>query len=245
MKRKIPLKAIILAAGVGKRLGKETQTLPKCLIPLGKNRPHLLSRYFHSFREVGLKKVVIVCGHLKEKIIYECLKLGEGLDIKLIFNKDYKKGSILSLHRASKELDSDLLIMDADIYFPTEALKKLIESKKKNAFLADTGVKSSGEEEMLMSKNGRLFAISKRVDPSLKIVGEATGIFKLNKETARALRKILKEFVRKGKINVEYEETYSSLMRKRKIGIVPIGKLFWSEIDFKRDLKHVTRHGSF
>ena len=235
------MKAIILAAGVGKRFGSKTQILPKCLVPLGRNQGNLLSRYFDCFRKIGLKKITIVCGHLMEKIEAECKRSGQDLDIKLIFNKEYKKGSILSLFSAYKELDEECLIMDADVYFPAEALEKLIHSKHKSAFLADTRVKSSGEEQMLMAKNNRLVMISKKVDPQLKIIGESVGFLKLCKSDAALLKRILKKTVHEGKVNIEHEETYPVLMKKIKIGFEAIGGLFWSEMDFKEDLVVIQR----
>ncbi len=96
------MKAIVLAAGVGRRFGKKTKTLPKCLIPLGKSGETLLSRYLDSFRALDLKDIVLIVGHEKEKIKRECLKKGSGLSIKFIFNKDYRKGSVVSLYSASK-----------------------------------------------------------------------------------------------------------------------------------------------
>src|SRR3989338_3299123 len=236
------MKAIILAAGVGKRFGDETKTLPKCLIPLGQGKKNLLSLYFDCFRNIGVKKVVIVCGHQMEQIKKECEKSGTGLKIQLIFNHEYKKGSILSLYSAQEELNEDCLIMDADVYFPDEALMKLIHSNHRSAFLVDTRVKSSGEEQMLMTKNGRLASISKKVNPNLEVIGESVGFLKLAKEHAGVLRIILKDFVAQGKIDVEHEDTYPALMEKYPIGFETIDGFFWSEMDFKEDLEKIQKH---
>ncbi|MBI4353553.1 MAG: phosphocholine cytidylyltransferase family protein [Candidatus Omnitrophica bacterium] len=238
------MKAVILAAGVGKRFGKRTQTLPKCLIPLGDTGENLLQRAFGSFRKTGLKNVVIVCGHLREKIKEECRKSGKGLRIRFIENPDYRRGSILSLHKASKELSAGVLIMDADVYFPAEALGKLLASPKRSAFLLDAASKSSGEEMMVMAKKGRLVSISKRVDPSLEIVGEATGIVKLAKPDALLLKTILGDFVKEGRVDAEYEEAYARLMRRRKMGYETMDGFFWSEMDFEEDLRKILRRST-
>lgn len=236
------MKAIILAAGVGKRFGDETKTLPKCLIPLGQDSRNLLSLYFDCFRKVGVKKVVIVCGHQMEKIKNECERSGADLEIQFIFNPQYKKGSILSLYCAEKELNEECVIMDADVYFPDEALIKLIHSNHPSAFLVDTRVKSSGEEQMLMTKNGRLASISKKVNPNLEVIGESVGFLKLVKEHARVLREILKDFIAQGKMDVEHEDTYPALMEKYPIGFETMDGFFWSEMDFKEDLELIRKH---
>src|SRR3989338_4033548 len=105
------MNVILLAAGVGRRFGPQTKKTPKCLIPLGKNQETLLSRYFESFRELGLKRVVAVVGHQKEKVQKACQQLGLGMDIRFITNPRYTKGSIVSLYSAREELDEDCLIM--------------------------------------------------------------------------------------------------------------------------------------
>src|SRR3989344_4821516 len=140
------MRVILLAAGVGRRFGRITNALPKCLIPLGRNGRHLLSRYLDSFRTLGLKEIIIVVGHGRQKIIQACHKEGKGLQIRFISNKDYRKGSVLSLYKASGAMNQDCLIMDADVYFPTYALKRLLDSRHKDCFFVDRSSKSTGAE---------------------------------------------------------------------------------------------------
>jgi choline kinase len=230
-------KAVVLAAGVGRRFGERTRAIPKCLLPLGGGRT-LLSRYLDSFRRCGIRDVVIVVGHLERLIREACRRHGAGLRIRFVRNPDFRRGSVLSLHRAGRELDRDVLVMDADVFFPPEALERLL-SAKGSAFLLDPRSKSGGEEMMLMARNGRPVRISKKTDPSLSILGEATGIVKLERADARELKKILADFYREGILDVEYEEAYCRLLERRKIGTVGMEGLFWSEIDFEEDLEKV------
>src|SRR6185295_5960087 len=108
LQHKLP-KVILLAAGRGRRFGHRTARLPKCLIPIGPRGENLLSRYLDSFRKLGIRDVVLVIGHEKEKIVRQCMELGRGLYIKFLLNRDYKKGSIVSLERASDEMTEDCL----------------------------------------------------------------------------------------------------------------------------------------
>ncbi len=233
------MKVILLAAGRGKRFGNRTKTLRKCLIPIGPKDEHLLSRYLDSFRALGLDDVVVVVGHLKSQVMRECLKYSHGLSIRFIENPRYKLGSIVSLHSAAGEFNDDILIMDADVYFETKALKKIL-TLKKSAFLVDTRSKSAGEEMMLMARGTRLTQISKKVNPKLRIIGEATGFFKVIKNDAKLLAGILKTMVRGGITNVEYEDAYNLLMKKVSPGYSKIDG-FWSEMDFEEDLRVIRK----
>ena len=233
------MKIILLAAGRGRRFGRRTARLPKCLIPLGVHGENLLSRYLDSFRSLGLRDVTVVVGHEKEKIVRECVEKGRSLTVKFVVNPDYKKGSIVSLSAAAGEMTDDCLVMDADVFFETSALKKLLRTPG-TAFLLDPRSKSSGEEMMLMPKNRRLVRISKKTDRRLDIVGEAVGFFKIKKKDARQLAKILKKMVHNGKTGVEYEEAYNKLMKKTKVSFQTIGS-FWTEMDFEEDRRKILR----
>ncbi len=230
------MKVILLAAGRGRRFGRRTERLPKCLIPLAPKK-NLLTRYLDSFRKLGLKDVVLVVGHEKEKIVRECVEKGRGLSIKFLVNRDYSLGSIVSLFTAREEMDDDCLVMDADVFFETRALKPLLRSRS-TAFLIDPRSKSAGEEMMVMARNGHPARISKKVDPKLEILGEATGFFKLKKADAKRLAAILQKMVRAGKTHVEYEDSYNELMKGRRAGVVKISG-FWTEMDFEEDLKRI------
>ena len=234
------MKIILLAAGRGKRFGRRTQTTPKCLIPIGPGGQNLLRRYFLSFRRLGLQDVVIVVGHQKEKIIRECARIDHGLKVRFIPNEKYTRGSLFSLFKASEELRGDCLIMDADVYFPIAALRRLVRSRHSSCFLIDPRSKFSGEEMMVMSRNGKPSLIAKKVDPSLKALGESVGFLKISKTAAEKLKKILKKFVEQGKLDVEYEESYNVLMKKTRIGCEKITE-FWTEMDFEEDLRVIQR----
>jgi 2-aminoethylphosphonate-pyruvate transaminase len=232
-------KAIVLAAGRGRRFGARTKTWPKCLIPLGSPDRTLLGRYFSSFRRSGVRDVVLVVGHLEPKIRAFCRRHAHGLRVRFVRNPRFKRGSILSLARAGSELRDNVLIMDADVFYPHEALERLLGSDKKSAFLVDTRARGRGEEMMVQRRGGRLWSIRKKLDPSLAPVGEATGILKLSGQDAALLRRILERMTKGGVRDAEYEDSYCELMKRRRLGWVDTGGAFWSEMDSEHDLKKI------
>jgi len=232
------MKVILLAAGRGRRFGRRTAVLPKCLIPLRRGET-LLSRYLDAFRKLGLRDIILVVGHEKEQIIEACVENSRGLTIRFIPNPLFRKGSIVSLYTARGEMTTDCLIMDADVFFRPGQLKGLLRTKQ-SAFLLDPRSKSSGEEMIVTAKAGKPVHISKKPDPKLNALGEATGFLKLAKKDAALLARILEKMVRSGKTECEYEVAYNELMKTRRLGVEKI-KGSWSEMDFESDRKKILK----
>lgn len=233
------MKAILLAAGRGKRFGNRTRLVPKCLVTLDKNGQTLFERYLQAFVRLGIRDAVVVVGHLAGQIRRASRPFQGSLNIRFVHNDRYRLGSIVSLYAARAHMNSPCLIMDADVFFPDRVLKKLLLAPHASAFLMDSRSKSTGEEMMLMARDGKVALIRKRLEKGLKILGEATGIVKLSRSDAQLLTKILKKMVTKGIVRAEYEEAYCELMRHRRLKTVNVGNVFWSEMDFESDLRKI------
>ncbi len=230
-------KVVLLAAGRGKRFGKRTKRLPKCLIPLDSKGKNLLSRYLDAFRELKLLDITVVVGHEKEQIVSECVEKGRGLSIRFLENREYQRGSIVSLFTASGEMTDDCLVMDADVFFEANSLKKILKARK-TSFLLDPRSRFTGEEMMVMAKNKRPVRVAKTIDPDLKILGEAVGFLFVKKKDAKSLAHILKQMISAGKKDVEYEESYNELMKQKVFSYEKISG-FWTEMDFEEDLEKI------
>ena len=66
-------KALIIAAGLGSRLKKHTENLPKCMLDFGGKT--LLQRQLESYKHNGIKDIALVRGYKKEKINYQRYKI--------------------------------------------------------------------------------------------------------------------------------------------------------------------------
>lgn len=233
------MKVILLAAGVGKRMSAITNIIPKCLIKVGKKT--LLERHLDTISLLGIKDIVFVVGHFKEKIIETVEKDNNGFNIKYIENEKYTKGSILSLWYARYELNDDVLIMDADVLYHEKLLKMLVESVNKNCFLLDENCDDSGEEMMLFVKGEKVIGISKVHSYDCDIKGEGVGFFKLSADDCNKLRNILEEFEQSGKVDVEYEDSLHELLSHCTVGFESVDNLPWIEIDFEKDIERARR----
>ncbi|MFN3651160.1 MAG: NTP transferase domain-containing protein [Armatimonadota bacterium] len=226
------MKAIILAAGRGRRLGDSVTEHPKCLLEIGGRT--LLDRMLASLSAAGVEEVTVVIGHLGEQI--EAAVAGRP-GVRTRLNPDFQKGAILSLWTAREELDGPVLVMDADVLFPDEMLRRLVDSPHGNCFLMDTRSADDGEAMMLMARDGRVWDITRGLRGDWDTRGESVGFLKLDADGARALRRLLEEAIARGEDGGEHEELYPALMRECVIGFETADDFPWLEIDFPEDVE--------
>ena len=132
------MQAIILAAGMGKRLGEYTKNNTKCMVDV--NGTKLIDRVITQLSHFHLNRLIIVIGYkgeeLKEYIGHRYDKV---LKIEYIENKDYDKtNNIYSLALAKDELcKDDTILLESDIIFEDNVLGKLISDPYPNIALVD------------------------------------------------------------------------------------------------------------
>ena len=234
------MKAIILAAGIGKRL-RDTTEEPKCLLKI--NGLPLLERYLGALEKAGIFNIVVVVGYCRESIIEFVANLNFPVDIKFIENPDFHKGSILSLYRAIGELSGDVLLMDGDVYFDPEILVRLVNREPGNLVAVDTTSTSTGEEMMVGIKNGQILDIKRKLVGNFDTSGEAVGFYRLDAQAGTGLREILEEQVKAGEHNLGYEDILPLLFQRLYFSPVIIDGLRWVEIDFEGDISRAEHLG--
>ncbi|MBR9706377.1 phosphocholine cytidylyltransferase family protein [Candidatus Pacearchaeota archaeon] len=124
------MKAIICAAGMGTRLGKYTENLPKCMLEFN-NKP-LLEHQVDTLRSSGINDISIVRGYMPDKINITGTKYYE--------NPDFATTNMVaSLMTAEKEMstDSEILICYADILYEKRLIDKIQKSKSPVSVLVD------------------------------------------------------------------------------------------------------------
>ena len=128
------LRAVILAAGLGHRLGAAGKAMPKILLSF--NGRTLLERHLTILRALGVSDVTLGIGYGAELIETELLRLG-AIDVGLVHNPDYREGSIVTLAHLGAAIawGGDILLMDGDVLYDRRMLDRLFSSKYNNAFL--------------------------------------------------------------------------------------------------------------
>lgn len=234
------MKAIILAAGVGKRLGKEVGDLPKSLLKFG--GISLLERHFQILRRFGIQEIILVVGYQSQMIESEINRLNLNDWVKTIYNPNYTQGSVISLWCAKDILEQqeDLLLMDADVLYHPHILERLVNTNISNCFLLDRNFEEGVEPVKLCVKDGLLVEFRKQINPDLKFDfwGESVGFFRFSGEGAQKLAQRCDFYAKNNLENEPYEDVIRDLLLENPedFGFEDITGYSWIEIDFPEDL---------
>jgi choline kinase len=230
------MRAILLAAGRGRRLGSDS---PKCLVEIeGKT---LLERHYVNLLESGVDRLTIVVGFERGMIADAVARLRGPLEVELIENDRFVHGSIVSLHVAAERLTEGGLWMDADVLYPAALLRRLVASRQENCVLLDAGSEETGEEMMVGVRDGRVLKIARRVGKDWDVAGESVGFFKVGPEGGRVMRRLLAAEVDAGRLDQEYEAALDRAFQEIPFGFERVDDLTWTEIDFEEDVEKARR----
>ena len=233
------MKAIILAAGIGKRLNRQ-RPLPKCLLSF--NGRSLLERHLSALAAVGVNNVTLCVGYESPQIA-AALADTSGPAVLTLHNPQYRRGSILSLWTARDTLKSgdDVLIMDADVLYHPDILVRLVENPWSNCLLLDQDFVAGEEPVKICLNAGRIVELRKQIAPRVtyNLVGESVGFFKFDGMTALRLATQVAAYVASGRCDEPHEEAVRDLVldRTHEMGVADITGRPWIEIDFPKDVQ--------
>jgi choline kinase len=233
------MKAIIFAAGVGRRLQTVTQGKPKCLVEIGGRT--LLSRHVKCLTQLGIDSIVLVIGFAQEAIREAMAKESSTREIRWVVNKQFVRGSITSLWAARDEMDDDVVLMDADVLYAPEILARLVRSSHSSALLMDETVKQESEECMIAAQNGRVLSLSKTLPAEYDEAGEGVGFLRVQKQDIPSLLQSVQACIEAGKLDMEYEDALTTFFHDVPVGYEKIGGLPWIEIDFPEDIQRAAK----
>lgn len=231
------MKAVVLTAGVARRLAPLTDHTHKCLLPIGGR--HLLDRMLDALAANGIEETVLVVGHCQDQVRAAAGTARGPMRVRYVENPDYQKGSILSLWCARETLLRDTtLVMDADVLFPADFLTRLIAAPAESALLLDRGFTDTGEEVKLYGIGDRVIALGKKFVPERwEVVGEGIGFFKCGVRHAPEYVRLLGESIEETGGTNEYEDALHRLLARVPVGWVDVTSMPWTEVDFAEDLR--------
>ncbi|MFK4784382.1 NTP transferase domain-containing protein [Fusobacterium sp. MFO224] len=170
--------AVVLVEERGTKLENITRgDFPKAFLPI--NRKPLIERTIETLNSVGIKRIILITGHLKE--FFELLnKKYEGIET--IPNLNYSNtGSMGSFYCAKDSIkdEEEVLLLDGDLIYEKNALEILINSQNEDAILLDEDEKPVGIQKLSNSLFEEMFEAYKNSD-NLKLDYESL-IFEIGK----------------------------------------------------------------
>ena len=236
------MQAIILAAGMGKRLGEYTKNNTKCMVPV--NGVPLIDRVLNQLSSLKLSRVVIVVGYEGQKLIDYIGNEYNGLKIEYIFNSIYDKtNNIYSLALAKDKMqEDDTLLLESDLIFDDRLFSLVVDNPcpnlalvaKYEAWMDGTMVQIDDERNIVNFVPKEAFR-HEQADSYYKTVN----IYKLSKEfSANGYVPFLEAYMKAIGNNEYYENVLRilSFLDCKDLKALPITDEKWYEIDDKQDL---------
>ncbi|ANU57864.1 aminotransferase class I/II-fold pyridoxal phosphate-dependent enzyme [Bacteroides caecimuris] len=237
------MQAIILAAGMGKRLGEYTKNNTKCMLPV--NGVRLIDRMLTQLSSQNLNRVVIVVGYEGTKLIeYIGNRYDNKLKIEYVHNPIYDKtNNIYSLALAKQQMmEDDTLLLESDLIFDSEMLDILVKHPDSNLALVakyetwmdGTMVRIDDDRNIVNFIPKKAFKYSD-TDKYFKTVN----IYKFSKDFLRDKYIPFLDAYSKVMGNNEYYENVLriiSFLNNTDLKALPITTEKWYEIDDKQDL---------
>ena len=230
------MKAIILAAGVARRLYPLTYTIPKCLIEVG-SKP-ILDRQMGALKSSDITDIIMVVGYYRESIIAHVRDNFPDMNCEFVINHHYfETNTAYSLHMCSDLIkDQPFVLMNADVLYPQEVLQRVIQSSHDTVLAVE--IKPCGREEVKVVEgdHNRLVAIGKELieDNSL---GEFIGVAKFSSEFSTAFQNSLDHLITAGGTADYFEAAIHPLMSEHPVYYEDVSDLPCIEIDFIEDLE--------
>ncbi len=235
--RQSEIAAILLVAGVGRRLGGSSNP-PKVLLEFGGET--LLARHLKALSADGVATVSLTVGHDEEAIRQEVGRLGLGDQVRFVTNPRYREGSLVSLW-AQRDLlrrGGPVLLMDGDVLYDQAMMSRLLTAKGENILLVDHDIEPGDEPVKICFRGERIVDFRKKPENAHDWHGESVGFFRFSAAMAAALADRCDAYVARGETGVEYEEAIRDLILREpdRFSAVDVSDLAWTEIDFEMDV---------
>ena len=237
------MQAIILAAGMGRRLGEYTKDNTKCMLPV--NGVRLIDRVLTQLSPLGLTRVIIVVGYKGQNLIdYLGHRYDDQFPIEYVENPIYDKtNNIYSLALAKQQLqEDDTLLIESDLIYDDGLFQLLLNNPYPNlalvakyeSWMDGTMVRLDDEQNIVDFVSKEAFSF-KEVDTYFKTVN----IYKFSREFSRTKYVPFLEAYCTAVGNNEYYENVLRIitsLNDHSLKALPLTHEKWYEIDDKQDL---------
>lgn len=232
------MKAILLAAGMGSRLGSLTKTIPKAAIEI-MSQP-LLLRAIKFARKIGVDDIIVIGGY-KSECLWGIVKNEEVIRVE---NPNYIKGSLYTLAAAKKYIDGNFVLMNIDHLYPTHLARMIseipdgiwaISDFDRPLYQDDMKIKITDD----IGRDINITAISKDLD---EYDGGYCGMTVVRGEAIKYFKNAFEAVLKHGRDQAVVEDILDELIRISKPPkVLDISGIRWLEIDTQEDLANAER----
>lgn len=237
------MQAIILAAGLGRRLGEFTKNNTKCMVEV--NGVRLIDRLLGQLSQLNLRRAVIVVGYEGAKLQEYLGESYKGLSIEYVENPIYDKtNNIYSLSLAKQQLvEDDTLLIESDLIFEDSLFDIILRSEYANVALVDkyeswmdgTMVRLDDDYNIVNFIPKKAFKYS-----DIGFYYKTVNIYKFSKEfSAKIYVPFLEAYTHALGNNEYYEQVLRviTLLDNCDLKALPLSGQKWYEIDDVQDLR--------
>ena len=230
------MKAIILSAGQGSRLGHLVDNRPKCLIDF--NGRTLLDRQLDTLEATGVHDVVVVTGFHDELIDAAIARRSGGPAVRTIFNPFFKVADNTgSLYMAREELSGDCLVWNGDTLVSDALMQRVVGNDRAGICVTVDRKESYDDDDMkVVEEGGRLKAIGKRLDQPVN--AESIGLLAFRAGGAERFREAIEGALRTPEgTTIWYLRVIHHLAQSSEVWTLDISGEEWGEVDFPPDVE--------
>ena len=231
------MKAIILSAGKGSRLGHLVDDRPKCLIDF--NGRSLLDRQLDTLEANGVPEAVVVTGFHDDRIEETLAKRGGGPAVRTVFNPFYKVADNTgSLYMAREELSGDCLVWNGDTLVSNTLMQRVVANDRSGICVTIDRKDGYDDDDMKVVENGgRLKAIGKRLDLGT-VNAESIGLLAFRSGGAERFREAIEGAMRTSEgTTIWYLRVINHMAQGSDVWTLDIKGEEWGEVDFPPDVE--------
>ena len=234
------MKAIILSAGQGSRLGHLTDDKPKCLIEFAGRS--LLDRQLDTLAANGIDEAVVVTGFRDGEIeaaLERRRKAGEGPNVRTVFNPFFKVADNTgSLYMARAHLTGDCLVWNGDTLVSNALMARVLANQTAGICVTVDRKDSYDDDDMKVVRDeadGRLRAIGKRIKQGVN--AESIGLLAFRDGGAEHFAQAIEREMRTAEgTTVWYLRVIHYMAQDSEIWTLDISGEEWGEVDFPEDV---------
>lgn len=222
------MKAVILAAGMGRRMGDLTQSIPKCLLKIEDRT--ILEKQVDTLNQYGIKDITVVIGY-KGNMVRETLKDRATYIVNDIYSRT---NSSYSLFLAREGIENGWLHINCDLLFSSLILEQILSAENENSIVIDQKLNPTDSQERVQIENSIVVKMSKDI-PYDEAHGKSIGMARFSPLGAKVTLDHLDDIIRSGEKNRWFFSIIADVLDRTQFKALSTGGEPWFEIDTPED----------